>query len=194
MTKRERESLADESQREAEQTALRNVRALLDDVKEHEEKQRKLRRRVLIATPIAVVLLLFGGPYFYFFAKGKNQPTRGAPRATALIPPKKVTNMEDYVEEVKRGVRAEFGYSSMAAGAVVDLSLSKSGTIVGLKIAKSSGMSRVDEAILEAIRRAEPFPILVASGAQPTQLRLTFSMEGMSPRIGVERIAAEAQQ
>jgi TonB family protein len=191
MTERERESLADESQREAEQTALRKVRGLLDDVKEHEEKQRKLRRRVLIATPIAVVLLVFLGPYFYSAARR----SQGAPKTPALMPPKKFANLEEYVEAVKRGVKAEFlGYSVRAAEAVVDLSLSKSGTIVGLKIAKSSGMPREDEAVLEAIRRAEPFPTLVASGAQPTQLRLTFSMEGMSLRIGVERIAAEAQQ
>ena len=149
-------------------------------------------------------MLVYAGLYFYSVTKdrGGNQPPQGAPKAPILIPPQKFTNLEDYFAAVKRGTLAEFwtGSGTASTQAVVDLSLSESGTIVELKIAKSSGIPRYDEAALQAIRRAEPYPILVSSGAKPTLLRLTFNgtyrlgnnrgdtspVEAMTPNLRVE--------
>jgi colicin import membrane protein len=65
-----------------------------------------------------------------------------------------------------------------SASAVVEVVLSDTGTVAGLRTLTSSGFPAYDAAIRRAIHRAQPYPLLLVSGRQgPLTMRLRFQIK-----------------
>ena len=64
-----------------------------------------------------------------------------------------------------------------SASAVVEVVLSGTGAVTGLRTLTSSGYPAYDAAIRRAIQRAQPYPLLVEQGRQgPMTMRLRFQI------------------
>lgn len=65
-----------------------------------------------------------------------------------------------------------------SASALVEVVLSDTGTVTGLRTLTSSGVAAYDAAIRRAIHRAQPYPLLLAPGRQgPMTMRLRFQIK-----------------
>jgi TonB family protein len=65
-----------------------------------------------------------------------------------------------------------------SASAIVEVVLSETGTVAGLRTLTSSGFPAYDAAIRRAIQRAQPYPLLLVPGRQgPLTMRLRFQMK-----------------
>jgi len=65
-----------------------------------------------------------------------------------------------------------------SANAIVEIVLSDTGAIAGLKTLASSGFPAYDAAIRRAIQRAQPYPLLNIPGRQgPMTMRLRFQIK-----------------
>jgi TonB family protein len=65
-----------------------------------------------------------------------------------------------------------------SASAIVEIVLSDTGAIAGLRILTSSGFPAYDAAIRRAIQRAQPYPLLLVPGRQgPMTMRLRFRIK-----------------
>jgi TonB family protein len=65
-----------------------------------------------------------------------------------------------------------------SASAIVEVVLSDTGTVAGLRTLTSSGFPAYDAAIRRAIQRAQPYPLLLVPGRQgPMTMRLRFQMK-----------------
>lgn len=64
-----------------------------------------------------------------------------------------------------------------SASAIVEVVLSDTGTVTGLRTLTSSGFPAYDAAIRRAIQRAQPYPLLRVPGRQgPMTMRLRFQI------------------
>jgi len=64
-----------------------------------------------------------------------------------------------------------------SASAIVEVVLSDTGTVTGLRTLTSSGFPAYDAAIRRAIQRAQPYPLLLVPGRQgPMTMRLRFQI------------------
>jgi len=65
-----------------------------------------------------------------------------------------------------------------SASAIVEVVLSDTGTVTGLRTLTSSGFPAYDAAIRRAIQRAQPYPLLRVPGRQgPMTMRLRFQIK-----------------
>lgn len=65
-----------------------------------------------------------------------------------------------------------------SASAIVEVVLSDTGTVTGLRTLTSSGFPAYDAAVRRAIHRAQPYPLLLVAGRQgPMTMRLRFQMK-----------------
>jgi len=65
-----------------------------------------------------------------------------------------------------------------SASALVEVVLSDTGTVTGLRTLTSSGVAAYDAAIRRAIHRAQPYPLLLVPGRQgPMTMRLRFQIK-----------------
>lgn len=65
-----------------------------------------------------------------------------------------------------------------SASATVEVVLSDTGTVAGLKTLRSSGFASYDSAIRRAIQRAQPYPLLLLPGHEgPMTMRMRFQMK-----------------
>jgi TonB family protein len=65
-----------------------------------------------------------------------------------------------------------------SASAIVELVLSDTGVVADLRTLTSSGFPAYDAAISRAIRRAQPYPLLLVPGRQgPMTIRLRFQIK-----------------
>lgn len=163
----EPEHEAHKLQREAEHDALRHVRGALDEIRKKEEDERKLKRRILLAAPVILVAFVAGGALLLRTVGRRRHPEPHfvEPDAHAIA----VRN------RIARNVIVPAGVPD-SAQAVVRLSISEKGDLIGTKITTSSGFATYDAALLKAIERARSFPILVTQEnvAKPSNVELVF--------------------
>ncbi len=98
-----------------------------------------------------------------------NQNSRGA-GSSGGAGSAAVANYPGKVQaRIKRSVRVPSEYKRMSASMSVRvrLTIGASGNLSGLSIARSSGIPELDQAVVEGIRRAAPFPPLPAEYGQP---------------------------
>jgi TonB family protein len=64
-----------------------------------------------------------------------------------------------------------------SASAIIEVVLSDTGKVTGLRTLTSSGFPAYDAAIRRAIQRAQPYPLLLVPGRQgPMTMRLRFQI------------------
>ncbi|MBB3541111.1 MULTISPECIES: energy transducer TonB [unclassified Rhizobium] len=98
-----------------------------------------------------------------------NQNSRGA-GSSGGAGSAAVANYPGKVQSrIKRSVRVPSEYKRMSASMSVRvrLTIGVSGDLSGLSIARSSGIPELDQAVVEGIRRAAPFPPLPAEWGKP---------------------------
>ncbi|EPE97230.1 energy transducer TonB family protein [Rhizobium grahamii] len=98
-----------------------------------------------------------------------NQNSRGA-GSSGGAGSAAVANYPGKVQSrIKRSVRVPSEYKRMSASMSVRvrLTIGASGDLSGLSIARSSGIPELDQAVVEGIRRAAPFPPLPAEWGKP---------------------------
>jgi TonB family protein len=137
MTDQDGRGTADENQREAERSALRKLRAALDNIAKHELRAGKLEVGVGIAI-IALIAVSF----------------------LALHDGHRTQRHNEYATHVERKIRVHLTIPSgvpATANTVVELTLSKTGAITDSRISKGSGIEPYDEAVRQAVSRATPF-------------------------------------
>ena len=143
----------DEIQREAERTALRNVRAALDAMGKHEWRYRKLEVGVALVIAALIVASCF-----------------------ALRDAHRTKRHNEYATMVERKIRAHLtipGGVPDTTNTVVDLTLSKAGAIKDSRISRSSGIAAYDEAVRHAVSRAAPF---ASPRSEPYQLQVQIGV------------------
>jgi protein TonB len=104
--------------------------------------------------------------------------SRGA-QTSALAPPHYLTAVFARVQQAKR-----YPAKAQARGdqgrAVVSISIRRNGALAEARLVRSSGSSLLDEATLEAMRRAAPFPPLppdVAGSVLVLSVPMNFTIE-----------------
>ena len=137
MTGQDSRRVAEQSQRDAERSALRNLRAALDAIARHEWRYRKLEVGVGIVI-VALIVASFLALHYGHRAKKQNE----------------------YATQVERKIRVHLTIPSgvpSTANTVVELTLSKAGAVADSRISRSSGIAAYDEAVRLAVSRAAPF-------------------------------------
>ncbi|TCL74530.1 energy transducer TonB [Rhizobium sp. BK251] len=71
---------------------------------------------------------------------------------------------------IRRSVRVPSEYKRMSASTTVRvrLTIESGGSLSGLSVARSSGIPALDQAVIEGVRRASPFPPLPAEWGRPS--------------------------
>jgi TonB family protein len=107
----------------------------------------------------------------------------GQPGRSERVQPEiaRFTDARSYADALRNKVRANvvlpIGIPDRAS-ASVELRLTSAGAVADLTLARSSGYPAYDEAVQDAIRRAEPLPVLIEAGeSEPTRLLLVFRVK-----------------
>ena len=82
--------------------------------------------------------------------------------------------ISSYKGKVKRKIdRSARGKSNIRGSAYIALTISGSGSLVSVRVAKSSGSSRLDKEALAQVRRAAPFPAPPGGKSLPFTVKIT---------------------
>ena len=167
----------DEIQREAERTALRNVRAALDRMEKEARRDRTSFRVALVVGCVAIAVLVGGSVLVFTDAKRADKENDAIRVALSTADLQYAWQVEESIRArliIPRGVR-----NDTSAKAVV--TLSRTGAVTDFRISRSSGNSAYDEAIREAVSLAGPFPPIPASAdpSKPYALPLEIAASGV---------------
>lgn len=112
-------------------------------------------------------------------AEGRAAAASRGARTSALAPPHYLTAVFARVQQAKR-YPAEAQARGDQGRAVVSISIRRNGALAQARLVRSSGSSLLDEATLEAVRRAAPYPPLppdVAGSVLVLNVPMNFTIE-----------------
>lgn len=93
---------------------------------------------------------------------------------------------EQYLEDVRKRVESSWKPPAKSANlqSTVRFTLDRAGRVSDLKLTKSSGDPRFDEAALQAVRANTPFPslVLIFKRSETREIEITFKRKELSIR------------
>jgi TonB family protein len=179
MTDPASERAVEENQREAERSALRNLRAALDEIGKQEPRDSKFGRYALVVGGLVIIVLVVASVIALTNAKRASERNDAARIALT-------TAQMQYLWQVEKRIRDHLTVPpgvSHKASTLIELTLSQAGAVTDFKTLNSSGIAPYDEAIRQAVFRAGPFAPVPAGSADPSRpFRLKLQLEAKGSR------------